>query len=150
MNTFRLASVIAMLLLLLLFCCCCCCWFFFVFCCCFVVVVVGFAVTICVLLLVLFTPPFHQVGLLMHETDLLYKDTKQVVRETQTIELSTAGLYQIQRLQLSLNMTQVDEEDPPQYIMEWGGRETGPLSLLGIGKSKHCCTSIFMVVRPWA
>ena len=115
-----------------------------------VVFIVVFMLLIAVLLLLLLLrlllhavisyPPFHKVGLLIHETDFLYNDTKQVVRERQAIELSTAGMYQKQRLQFSLNMTEVDAEDPPQYIMEWGGRETGPLSLLEIGKVCTTCT----------
>ena len=73
--------------------------------------------------------------MLLEETNFTYKETQQVVREIQLVELSTAGLYQIQQLQISLNLSELNEEAPPMFAVEWGGRETGPLSLpqLGIG-----------------
>ncbi len=70
--------------------------------------------------------------MLLDETDFSHNETQQVVREMQLIELSTAGLYEIQRLQVSLNMSEIDEMSPPMVSVEWGGRET-TLSLLELG-----------------
>lgn len=75
----------------------------------------------------------NQVGLLLDETNFTRSQTQQVVQETQLVELSTAGLYEIQSFQVSLNMSEIDAAAPPMFEVAWGGRETGPLSLLDIG-----------------
>jgi hypothetical protein len=77
--------------------------------------------------------PFTQVGLLMDETNFTRNQTQQVVQERQLVEMSTAGLHEVQNLQVSLNMSEIDETDPPMFIVQWGGRETAPLSLLELG-----------------
>lgn len=72
-------------------------------------------------------------GVLLDETNFTRSQTQQVMQERQLVELSTAGLYEMQRLQVSLNMSEIDEAAPPMLEVEWGGRETGPLSLLELG-----------------
>lgn len=71
--------------------------------------------------------------MLLDETNFTRSQTQQVEWERQLVELSTAGLYEIQSLQVSLNMSEIDEAAPPMFEAEWGGRETGPLSLLELG-----------------
>ncbi len=56
-----------------------------------------------------------------------------MVRERQFIELHTAGLYEIQMLQVSINTSDIDESDAPMFIVEWGGRETDLMSLMDLG-----------------
>ena len=68
--------------------------------------------------------PHHQVGVLMHETELTYDKTQQVARERQRVELSSEGLYDIQVLSLSLNTAELDLDNPPTFVVEWGGRES--------------------------
>ena len=60
----------------------------------------------------------------MHETELTYDKTQQVARERQRVELSSEGLYDIQVLSLTLNTAEVDLDDPPAFVVEWGGRES--------------------------
>ena len=69
----------------------------------------------------------------MHDTDFLYNQTQQVVREIQQVELSTAGHYEVQMLRMSLNISEVNEATPLMFSVEWGGRETGPFSPLETG-----------------
>lgn len=73
--------------------------------------------------------------MLMHEAKFTYGQTQQVVRETQLIELHTAGHYEIQRLHVSLNTSGIDESRAPMFVVEWGGRESDPLPLVEIGKN---------------
>lgn len=76
---------------------------------------------------------FLQVGLLLDETNFTRSQTQKVVQERQLIEMSTAGRYEIQSLHVSLNMSEVDEAAPPMFVMQWGGRQTAPLSLSELG-----------------
>lgn len=69
----------------------------------------------------------------MHETEFSFRETQQVVRERQQIELHTTGQFQIQRLQMMLNQSEISESNPPTFRVEWGGREATPMSLQQLG-----------------
>ncbi len=73
----------------------------------------------------------------MHETDFLFNETQQVVRERQQVELHTEGQFQVQRLQVVLNQSEMAESNSPMFLVEWGGREASPISLSQLGQS-HC------------
>ena len=62
--------------------------------------------------------------MLIHETDFTYDETQQVERERQRVELSSDGLYDIQRLSLTLNTTELDSDSSPTFTVEWGGRQS--------------------------
>lgn len=74
----------------------------------------------------------YQLGVHMDETNFTFRGTQQAVQERQLIELSTAGRYEIQRIHLAVNLSEVGESTP-MFTVEWGGRESGPFSLLESG-----------------
>ena len=43
--------------------------------------------------------------------------------------MTTAGLYNIQELRLSLNWSAVNKNSPPQFNIEWAGRISKPISI---------------------
>ena len=69
----------------------------------------------------------------MHETEFSFRETQQVVRERQQVELHTTGQFQIQRLLVMLNQSEISESIPPTFRVEWGGRESAPMSLQQLG-----------------
>ena len=67
----------------------------------------------------------------MHETQFTASQTAQANRETQSILISTEGLYDIQTLRLAVNKTPLDTEaENPELLVTWGGRSSKPIPLL--------------------
>lgn len=87
-----------------------------------------------------------QVGVLLHDTNFTYKDTQQVARERQHVELHTAGLYEIQTLEVSLDYSVVNESNVPSLVVHWGGRQTPPLSVLELGTQCQLQTCFIMLL----
>lgn len=58
----------------------------------------------------------------MHDTNFYYNETIQSVREVQYFEFDTVGHYDNQRLIAVVNLTAVDDELPPEFVVAWGNR----------------------------
>ena len=58
----------------------------------------------------------------MHDTDFYYNETTQSVREQQYVDFDTIGHYDNQRLVGVVNLTAVDDELPPEFVVVWGNR----------------------------
>ena len=69
----------------------------------------------------------------MHDTNFTYKETRQSVRESQQIELRTAGMFEVQRLEVSINISAITGDEDPMVVVEWGGRESQPMSVMQLG-----------------
>ena len=69
----------------------------------------------------------------MDETNFTHKDTQQAVQERQLIELYTAGLYEVQKLHISLNASEIEEASSLMFTLHWGSRGSDPFSLLEPG-----------------
>ena len=62
--------------------------------------------------------------MLIHDTDFYYNETTQSVREVQYVEFDTDGRYDNQQLVAIVNLTAVDDESPPEFVVAWGNRST--------------------------
>ena len=58
-----------------------------------------------------------------------------MVRERQRVELYSAGLPEVQTLEVSIDSAVLGAADAPSMVVSWGGRQTPPLSTLELGQS---------------
>ncbi len=69
----------------------------------------------------------------MHDTTgFTYDQTKQVQLEKQVIQLTTDGLYDIQQLHFSLNISETTDEDTSMVVVRWGDRVSESIPLVDI------------------
>ncbi len=69
----------------------------------------------------------------MHDaTGFTYDQTKQVQLEKQVIQLTTDGLYDIQQLHFSLNISETTDEDTSMVVVRWGDRVSESIPLVDI------------------
>lgn len=66
----------------------------------------------------------------MHDTTgFTYEQTQQVQLEKQVVQLTTTGLYDVQQLNISLN---ISEDDSSEIMVTWGDRVSAPIPLADI------------------
>lgn len=66
--------------------------------------------------------------MLIHDSDFTYDQTQQVALEIQRVEITSDGLYDIQTLSITVNLTELDSNSSPVFIVEWGGRQSEEFS----------------------
>lgn len=72
-------------------------------------------------------------GVRIHENrDFTPRQSGQVVRERQRVELHSAGLHEIQTVEVAMEDTGMAAE-PPSLVVTWGGRQTPPISVMELG-----------------
>lgn len=60
----------------------------------------------------------------MHDTSFYNNETTQSVTERQQLLITSDGLYDVQSITVTINMSEVLFDDSSHFILEWGNRST--------------------------